>query len=234
MEDNEAAPPEQQQFGASVDLPPSDEDAPDTLCPLCSLPDVELEHSNTSFNRNGYIRRIMASELMASGQIPSHVIYNRIARLYNRHVFKPMRQSGLDCERWTGALVKEHFEKHVNCVPRRVLHQWIKRFEKTATLVDQEIALGSQNGPNDADQLVCPKLVKKQIDLGKASLALVTAYKQAVKDDMLTCGVDALCRSVELGATTATEARELLDRAALIQSAAGAGDRPSASDLFAE
>ena len=75
---------------------------------------------------------------------------------------------------------------------------------------------------------MCPKLVKKQIDLGKASLALVTAYKQAVKDDMLTCGVDALCRSVEL-----KQLRPKLDRAALIQSAAGA-NRPSASDLFAE
>ena len=51
---------------------------------------------------------------------------------------------------------------------------------------------------------------------------------------MLETQVKGLCKAVELGTTSVTEAKDMLDKVALMQSTAGGGDRPKANELFTE
>lgn len=210
----------------------SDCGAPRSECPLCRLEEVEVEHAGAVLPRNSFMRRIMAQELVGYGSLPDHVVYNNIAREYNHHIHKAMKESGLECPRWSGKVVQEHFENHVRFIPRRVVGRALKRLERMAKLVDQEI---SSRAANVADgELIEAKTVTKQCNIAKTTMHILRDYRSYVKEDMLQTGVANLCRSVELGTTTATEAKELLDRAALVQSAAGGGDRPRASELFEE
>jgi hypothetical protein len=51
---------------------------------------------------------------------------------------------------------------------------------------------------------------------------------------MIETQVKSLYKSVELGTTSVAEAKQMLDRVALIQSNAGGGDRPKATELFTD
>lgn len=206
-----------------------------TSCPLCAIDDVETEHAGAVLSNNAFVRRIMAQELIAFGTKPDNVIYNNIARMYNRHIHGPMKESNLECTRWTGKMVKTHFDLHVQFVPRRVAGKVLRRLERIAQILDTEVDMRTTGDiPAGADELVDTKLVTKQCNIAKTTMAVLKDLRTYVKEDMVYTGARELCRSVELGETSVTEAKQMLDRAALIQSAAGGGDRPTASDLFEE
>lgn len=210
----------------------SDADAPLPSCPLCAIEEVEPEHASGISSDHNFLRRIMAEELKSFGVRPDSVIYNKIARMYNRHVNRAMRERGLPCERWTGAMVQVHFEQHIRYVPRRVLGQYLSRLERSAKLVDTEIATRQLQEATEGAELIDAKTITKQCNLAKTAMYLVRDLNSYIKEDKLQKGTADLWKSVELGKTTAAEAKELLDKAALLQTAAGAGDRPAASDLF--
>lgn len=82
------------------------------------------------------------------------------------------------------------------------------------------------------DERVDPKLVKKQIDLSKATVALAKEYRNFQREDQAACGVEAILRSVQLGQTSAQDAQRMLEAAALARCANGSVEMPRASELF--
>ena len=222
-------------------------------CPLCRIDDVSVETASMvlSSSCNNFIRKIMAYELVKYGAVPDKVIYSNIAHTYNKSIQKQMRNAGVPCERWTPSMVEIHFEHHVSLVPRRLLGNDLRRLEALSKLVDREIEAGVERAqetfgiggssdflvdgeepPQVATELVDNKLIKKQLDIIKAKFAVLRDYRNYQKEDMVASGVNTLWKSVELGETSAAEAKKLLEQAAMVQTAAGAADLPNASELF--
>jgi hypothetical protein len=78
------------------------------------------------------------------------------------------------------------------------------------------------------------KFVTKMCNLAAKIATLTREFRVYQKEDMLETQVKSLCKSVELGTTSVAEAKQMLDRVALIQSNAGGGDRPKATELFTD
>jgi hypothetical protein len=201
-------------------------------CPLCALDDVDIEHAGNASAGNPYVRRIMARELVFFGVCEDAVVYKRIADDYNRFVCAEMHRSGLECQKWTPAIVKRHFEHHVQLLPRHILGRDLRRLETASKLLEAEMATRLAQGLSDTGEMIDGKTVTKLCNVAKTKMMLTRDLRSCVREDLASTGVAALWRSMDLGASGASEAKKLLDKAALIQSAAGAGDRPSASDLF--
>ena len=104
-----------------------DTDLPLPTCPLCLYDEVLPECASCVPSDNSYMRRIMAIELHHTGLVPNDVVYTNIARHYNRHIHKPRTRSGMESVRWTLPMVREHFEKHVGLVPRRIIGNEIQQ-----------------------------------------------------------------------------------------------------------
>ena len=129
----------------------NDDVACGVVCPLCAIADVQTEHAGAVTSNNRHVRRIMALELTGFDK-PDNVMYNNIAREYNRHIYGPMTESNLECTRWTGKMVKVHFEMHVQFVPRRIASKQLRRLERMAQIVDTEIDMRTTGDiPADTD-----------------------------------------------------------------------------------
>lgn len=212
----------------------SDEDAEQTDCPLCLMDEIEPEHASASLATNNYMRRIMAQELMLYGTCPDKVIYGKIARMYNRHIHRSMIESNLQCERWTTRIVQTHFEQHVWLLPRRLIGQLIKDLNITMSVLKRERAVALRIADVDETEILDAKFVTKMCNLAAKIATLTREYRTYQKEDMLQTQVKSLCKAVELGTTSATDAKQMLDRVALLQSSAGGGDRPNANELFTD
>lgn len=221
-----------------------DDDLPLPTCPLCLYDEVLPECASAVPSDNSYMRRIMAIELHHTGLVPSNVIYTNIARHYNKHIHKPRLQAGLPSERWTLPMVREHFEQHVGLVPRRVIAKEICQCQQMLALVQREVAgqkmVASaamaqallENDTPTSMEFVDGKSIKKWCDLQAKLLPLVEKFRQFQKEDSLAVGLSTLWRSISLGETSTQDAAKLLESAAALQTAAGAGDMPKASELF--
>jgi hypothetical protein len=132
---------EHSQYDSTDDVAPID-------CPLCLLDEIEPEHASASQTTNSYMRRIMAQELMGYGTTPDKVIYAKIARMYNRHIYKSMLESNLKCERWSTQMVQHHFEQHVWLLPRRVIGELIRQLNITMGVlkIERETAVRLADG----------------------------------------------------------------------------------------
>ena len=131
-------------------------------------------------------------------------------------------------------MVRKHFEVHTQLVARRVVGRQLRRLEKLSKIVDEEVVAQLASGGRDNGELVDTKVVNKACNLAKTVMYMVRDFNTYQREDMRQTGISNLWRSVDLGATSVTEAKQLLDRAAMVQSAAGAGDRPTASELFGD
>ena len=200
-------------------------------CPLCDIEDAVVETASMIPNPNASMRKIMAHELVRYGTVPDSVIYSQIAQQYNTVVRAPMIEAGLECREWTEPQVRHHFECHVQLVPRRVMGRDLRRLERLSNLLDRELLVGDPSAEPTGEE-VDAKLVKKIIDVVKAKHAILRDYRAYQKEDMISCGVSTLWKSVQLGQTTAQEAQNLIDSAAMLNTAAGAGDEPTADELF--
>lgn len=221
-----------------------DEDLPLPTCPLCLYDEVLPECASAVPSDNSYMRRIMAIELHHTGLVPNDVVYTNIARHYNKHIHKPRLQAGLESQRWTLPMVREHFEKHVCLLPRRVLANEICQCKQMLASVEREInsqkicaatamAKALADGENPASmEFIDAKTVKKWCDLQGKLLPLVEKFRLFQKEDSLAVGLSTLWRSISLGETSTQDAAKLLESAAALQTAAGAGDMPQASELF--
>ena len=212
----------------------SDCDADEISCPLCSLDEIEPEHASASRSTNNYMRRIMAQELLAYGTKPDKVIYSKIARMYNRHIHRSMTESNLVCERWTTQIVQTHFDHHVWLLPRRTIGNLIKELTITMGILKQERANAVRLAEGDALEILDAKFVTKSCNIAAKIATLTREYRTYQREDMLETQVKGLCKAVELGTTSVTEAKDMLDKVALMQSTAGGGDRPKANELFTE
>lgn len=211
----------------------TDEEAP-IECPLCLLDEIEPEHASASQTTNSYMRRIMAQELMGYGTTPDKVIYAKIARMYNRHIHKSMVESNLDCERWSSRMVQTHFEQHVWLLPRRVIGELLRQLTLTMEVLKVERATAVRLADGDETEILEGKFVTKMCNLAAKIATLTREFRAYQKEDMMETQVKSLCKSVELGTTSVAEAKQMLDRVALIQSTAGGGDRPKATELFTD
>ena len=235
---NEPAKPT---YGEDTD---SDADLAPPNCPLCCIDEVLPETACTIAPTNSYMRRIMCQELVHYGMIPDSVIFCNIARCYNRHIQRPLRRAGVECIRWTLPMVREHFERHVCLLPRRVIGRQIRLCQRMLSSLERELdsqltaAMGSLQEAACLDgfapnaELVDPKTVKKICDVQTKLVSLLDKYRQFQKEDQVNAGLATLWNSVQLGETETLETSKLLASAAAINTAAGAGDRPKASELF--
>lgn len=203
-------------------------------CPLCHLEDAVVECAAMVPNHNAPMRRIMAQELAQYGVIPDKVIYENIARQYNKCVYRQMVEAGLECTRWTPEMVCRHYEKHVQLLPRRIIGKDLARLEDMAQLIDLEVMNAANTTELNADsrEILDNKLVTKFTTLMKTRCALVRDFRAYQKEDMLSCGISTLFKSVEAGETSVKEATRLLEAAAAVTTAAGPADLPTGDDLF--
>ena len=173
----------------------SDADLPLPTCPLCLYDEVLPECASCVPSDNSYMRRIMAIELHHSGLVPNDVVYTNIARHYNKHIHKPRIRAGMESERWTLPMVREHFEKHIGLVPRRVLSKEIQSCQSMLDAVNREIASqrltataavtnAIANGePPQSMEFIDAKSVKKWCDLQGKLLPLVEKFRIFQKED---------------------------------------------------
>ena len=235
------------------DATDSDADLPPPSCPLCAIDEVLPETASTIASDNAYMRRILSQELVHYGIIPDDVIYTNIARCYNKHIHKQLQRSGIKSERWTLNTVRKHFDHHIRLLPRRVIGKQIQLCQRMLSSLEKEInaqfvaAVGQTQSIEDAQAnahdptasglQVCPefvegKTIKKICDVQSKLIPLLDKYRQFQKEDQVNAGLSTLWRSVHLGETDTQEANLLLASAAALQTASGAGDRPTASELF--
>lgn len=212
----------------------STESEAENSCPLCMMDEIEPEHASASLTTNNYMRRIMAQELVGYGTTPDKIIYSKIARMYNRHIYKSMTQSNYKCQRWTRQLVQMHFEHHVWLLPRRVIGNMVKELLETMNILRLERINALKNADDDSSEIVDSKFVTKMCNLAAKIATLTREYRTYQKEDTLHTQVANLYKAIDLGTTSVTEAKDILDRVALIQSTAGGGDRPKANELFKE
>jgi hypothetical protein len=231
----------------------SDLDLPPPSCPLCAIDEVLPETASTVTSDNAYMRRILSQELVHYGIIPDDVIYANIARCYNKHIHKQLRRSGIESKRWTLSTVRKHFEQHIRLLPRRVLGKQVQLCQRMLSSLEKEInsqfvaavaqtqsiedAQADLHDPTATGLQICPefvegKTIKKICDVQAKLIALLDKYRQFQKEDQVNAGLSTLWRSVQLGETDTQEANLLLASAAAMQTASGAGDRPTASELF--
>jgi hypothetical protein len=210
-----------------------------TSCALCCVQEASLSTAVASQSEHLVMRRIMGIELANFGSRPDNLIYQDIANAYNSEVRDPMLRAGIECKAWTRALVQEHFDKHVDLVPRRVLARHIRRLEKMAVIVDAEVA-AARNQHNEIDgedddagsDIIDARIIKKQIDIAKATTNLVKEYRIFQREDQTTCGIDNIMRSVQLGQTSVQDAQRMLEIAALARCSQNSVEMPRASELF--
>jgi hypothetical protein len=209
----------------------SSSDEEERKCPLCEMDDIELEHLNNSRVTPHPLRVIMAREILYHGQKRSKSIYRKMCKQYNNEVLRPMLESGVKCEPWTVDMVRAHFEKHVTLLPRRILGDQIEMLVKLSMANWAEIqasALG-MGGQEPLD----PKSIAKAKDLAMIIAKLVSEHRTYVKEDLASTGIDTIWRNADTdGNAHAVEMKKLIDKTVLIQSSAGAGDRPLATELF--
>ena len=141
-------------------------------------------------------------------------------------------------------MVRTHFEKHVGLVPRRIIGREIQHCQGMLDAVNKEIAgqrlcanqalakALADGEPPQSMEFIDAKSVKKWCDLQGKLLPMVEKFRQFQKEDALAVGLSTLWRSVSLGETSTQDAAKLLESAAALQTAAGAGDLPLASELF--
>lgn len=230
MEDNESTDSE-------VDLPLAS-------CPLCAIDEVVPETACTVPSDNSYVRWIMAQELLHYGMLPDEVVYTNIARSYNKHIHKPLKQSGVESNRWTLSMVRQHFERHVSILPRRILGKEIRRLQRYLDLADKEInaqvstTLSElqehplEGSGGDDIEFIDAKSIKKVCDLQSKLLPMLEKYRQFQKEDQAHSCVATLCKGVHLPEANTQDASVLLASAAALQTSAGPGIQPLASDLF--
>ena len=136
------------------------------------------------------------------------------------------------------------FRQPRGVAPRRLLGDEILKCKELLKSVSREIAsqnlcaqaamtqaLADGTGPQSTE-FVDAKSIKKWCDLQGKLLPLVEKFRQFQKEDALAVGLSTLWRSVSLGETSTADAHKLLESAAALQTAAGAGDMPKASELF--
>ena len=220
----------------------TDSDSTESGCPLCEIEEVAPETAGTVSSESQLMRRIMVEELNKYGVLPDVQIYRSIARNYNKTFHKQRRRAGLPTERWTVPMVREHFEKHADVIPRRLLGGLIRRNEKLLRLVHTECEWHTKaateqylaredDGPVVPPELVTSSQVKRVCDLGRQQVALLEKFRQFQKEDQVDAGADTLTRAV----TIADDATQLnptnLVAAAAVCTAAGCGDLPRATEI---
>lgn len=178
-------------------------------CPLCDLPDVSVEHAGNIPGENHTIRQIMAQELLGFGTLPNNLIYARIARAYNTRVHRPTTLAGFHCVKWTGSLVKTHFEKHVCLVPRRIVSKDLTRCEKYLRIVEREIN-ATVSTAEDPTDLVDTKMLNKAVMLMKMKQSLLKDLRCYVKEDLTVTGCDLVSKQMGSGNLDGEDARDIL------------------------
>ena len=178
-------------------------------CPLCNLPDVSVEHAGNIPSENQTIRQIMGQELLSFGNIPDNLVYARIARAYNTRVHRPTTIAGFDSNKWTGRMVKIHFEKHVRLVPRRIVSKDMTRCEKYLQIIEREInaSVATSDDPTD---LLDPKTLNKAIMLMKMKQSLLKDLRCYVKEDLVVTGCDLVSKQIGSGNLDGEDARDIL------------------------
>lgn len=220
----------------------TDSDSTDSGCPLCEIEEVVPETACTVSSGSQLMRRVMVEELNKYGILPDVQIYRSIARNYNKTFHKERRKAGLPSERWTVPMVRTHFEKHADLIPRRVLGELIRRNEKLLRAVHTECDLQTKvateqyfsredDAPTAPPELVTGSQVKRACDLARQQVAMLEKFRQFQKEDQVDSGADTLTRTVSVTDGHAQlDARNLLAAAAVCTSA-GRGDLPTASEL---
>ena len=178
-------------------------------CPLCDLPGVSVEHAGNIPSENQTMRQIMAQELLSFGTIPDNVVYARIARAYNTRVHRPTTMAGFACTKWTGRMVKTHFEKHVCLVPRRIISKDITRCEKYLRVVEREINAAVSTADDPVD-LVDTKTINKAIMLMKMKQSLLKDLRCFIKEDLVVTGCDLVTKQLGAGNMDGEDARDIL------------------------
>ena len=198
-----------------------------TECPLCAIDDVEPEYDGAMMNGNPTIRRIMSTELVWGIQRPSKYIYDYMAEMYNRKIRATYLKAGHKCAKWTGALVKVHFEQHVTLLPRREAGDAYARAKRMCCMIEQDIMCKyEETGEMDT------KLVASYNTIARLKMDTLKEHSRFHLRDLTQTGATSLWRSVDMGDTGVKEAKLILDKMALIKNTAGYGDRPMASTLF--
>lgn len=199
-------------------------------CPLCDIDEIEIEHMNNSRITPQPIRVIMAREILYHGQRRKKSIYKQMCDQYNREIVTPMLESGVQCEAWTVQMVETHFEKHVTLLPRKIIGDQIEMLTRLSKANWAEISTKMMEA---GDETVDPKAVTKAKDLAMIIAKLVAEHRSYVKEDLANTGIDVVWRSADASCNSqAVEMKKLIDKTILIQSTAGAGDRPTAAELF--
>jgi hypothetical protein len=194
---------------------------------------VDVEHAGAVTSKHPLLRRIMGLELQWKSTRTASVIYGRIARMYNREIHRPLKKAGKRTIKWTSCMVRAHFERHAVMVPRLIMERELHRLERVAKLLDEEVTRKEEaHEINIKGEVVEGSLVKKIIDTGKAKMSMARDYRAYVKDDLKSTAIATIIRSVQFGDHNKTNIREILETAALVNTAAGGGDRPEAQDLF--
>lgn len=200
-------------------------------CPLCNNDDLEELSCLNAMRSSEPMKAIMAREIKCHGLVPDDVIYRKMARDYNKTIREPMLKSGLECPKWTTAVVKRHFKEHVQLLPRRLIAEQIKMLTALSRANFKELETTFIDG--EQEPIVDPKLVTKAKDLAAGITKLTQEWKQCVKEDLAHTGSCKIWRNHDAITDCASlEIKNLIDKTATIQSAAGVGDRPVASELF--
>ena len=197
-------------------------------CPLCDIPGVNVEHAGNIPSENQTMRQIMAQELLNFGNIPDNLVYARIARAYNTRVYRPTTMAGFACTKWTGRMVKTHFEKHVCLVPRRVISKDITRCEKYLRIVEREINASVSTSADPVD-LVDTKMINKAMTLMKMKQSLLKDLRCFIKEDLIVTGCDLVSKQVGSGNMDGEDARDIL----MTMHASANGVGPSGVRVFA-
>ena len=197
-------------------------------CPLCNLNDASVEHAGNIPSDNQTIRQIMGQELLSFGNLPDNLVYARIARAYNTRVHRPTTIAGFHSEKWTGRMVKVHFEKHVRLVPRRIVSKDMMRCEKYLQIIEREINAGVATSDDPTD-LLDQKTLNKAILVMKMKQSLLKDLRGYVKEDLVVTGCDIINKQVGSGNLDGEDARDILTT--MHASANGVG--PSGVHVFA-
>ena len=214
------------------------EDAPDTLdaadsdeeCGFCCDANVECLHSNYSKCLDPPIKRIMACELLLHGFVSDKAIYRQMCHEYNSNIHAKLISSGLKSTKWESKKLKEHFDKHVNLLPRRVVAEQLKMLTRLSRMnyrqAKNEICQNSED-PLDI------KFVQKAVSLTGVISKLIKEHHTYVKEDMEQTKFESTWRDKKThNANELMQVKHLVYDSSLAQAPIGKGDRPTASTLF--
>lgn len=83
-------------------------------------------------------------------------------------------------------------------MPRRLVARQIRRLERLASLVDSEVTAAEQpRDEEDVSEVIDAKIIKKTIELAKATTALLKEYRAFQREDQAACGIDNILRSLD-------------------------------------